>query len=187
MSENELVSPGAELGFEEEYEAGEGVYIADGKIYSSVLGERVIEGRTIGVKAKKKLKNLSIGDVLYGQVGMVAEPVVALIEVLAPKKKDAYFPSNSDYCSLHASSLKRGFVRNIHDEIKIGDIVRAEVLEVKKTEVCLTTNKNNLGVVKAFCTKDRAVLEMKEGALICPLCGRNEIRKVSDDYGKAEV
>ena len=66
-------------------------------------------------------------------------------------------------------------------ELKIGDIIRAKVIQVKPS-VQLTTAERNLGVVKALCSICRGPLELRGRELYCPRDERTERRKVAADY-----
>ncbi len=174
--------PGSELGFEEEYVAGEGTYTSDGKVYSTVLGRISSENRELHVLGPKTLTKPVVGDVVFGRVEMVVEPI-ALLVISMPSKDGKFYEQSSEYCVMHASSIGMGFVKNIHDFIKIGDLVKAKVIEIKPTEICLGLNGTELGIIKAFCTQDRRPMNLENGVLICPECGKKERRKVSPQYG----
>ena len=83
---------------------------------------------------------------------------------------------------LHASRIKDGFVKNVRDELRIGDIVRAKISEMRQGEMHVSTEGSHFGVVKAFCSKCRHALELVGSTLTCSSCGAKENRKLASDY-----
>ncbi|MEM2963087.1 MAG: exosome complex RNA-binding protein Csl4 [Candidatus Anstonellales archaeon] len=176
--------PGMELGVEEEFAEGPGTYSSDGKIYSALFGKVVVTNRRISVIGRKMLSKISVGDIIYGRVEMIVEPV-ALILTAQPPTPTKFYESMAEYAVMHASSLGIGFVRNIHDFVKIGDIIKARVIDIKPTEVSVGVNSHDLGIIKAFCTQDRHPMNLVSRMLVCSHCGKKETRKISSEYGKS--
>ena len=176
-----FVKPGEEVGIEEEFSAGQGTYVENGVVFASIPGQASDEGKTLSVTNKVALKTLKLGDIVFGRVQEVIEPI-ALIEVLGIEDGSQRFMKTSDYVVLHASKVKQGYVKNIHAEIKVGDIILARIDELRGDEFKISTVDPSLGVIKAFCTVCRRPLALKNFNLVCENCGHREYRKASNKY-----
>lgn len=176
-----LVLPGEEIGTEEEYVAGPGTYVEDAHIRATIAGPLQSDNRVLSVEPPHRLSALQKGSVVLGQVANIVEPV-ALVVVEPEKTPDSRFSNSNAYCILHVSYIKRGFVKNIRDELRIGDLIRARVVEFKNNEFHLSTDDDNCGVIKAYCSSCRHALEKKPTGLQCTECGRRENRKLAPDY-----
>jgi exosome complex component CSL4 len=181
MAENNIVLPGEEIGTEEEYSAGVGTFVQDSHVVSSITGKLDNSNRTLSVVRKSSLTVLEPGTVVIGLVDNIAEPV-ALVIVEPEDNERSRFATSSAYCILHASYVKRGYVKNIRDEIRIGDIIRAKVVAFKNGEHHISCEDDDCGVIKAFCSSCRHALDKKPAGLECPNCGRRENRKLSSTY-----
>src|SRR5207253_8687121 len=53
--------------------------------------------------------------------------------------------------TIHISNVSEEYTEDIHDMYRLGDIIRAKVIQVKPS-VQLTTAERDLGVVKALCS-----------------------------------
>jgi len=188
MAEEKRVLPGDFLGTEEEFAAGAGTYVdAKGGIYSAVAGKlQVSKDKAVSVSASVTVpKQLARGDVVYARVEEIFEPV-ALLQV-APIESGGMRQSPTDgYSVIHASRIKPAYVDMVHDEIRIGDIVKAVVEEIRADgEIALSTKAPGLGVIKAYCSRCRAALALKGNGLECGRCGSVEQRHVSKEYAVA--
>ena len=88
---------------------------------------------------------------------------------------------------LYVSNVKRGFVKDLSEEVKIGDILRVKILEVKKDAVSVTIAEKRLGVIKAFCSVCRHEMILTGNHLKCVNCGHVEKRKTAFDYGNVSI
>ncbi|MDE1797984.1 MAG: exosome complex RNA-binding protein Csl4 [Candidatus Micrarchaeota archaeon] len=179
--EPKFVLPGQEIGTEEEYVAGVGTYVENAKIYAALTGQLTEENRTLSVVPKRRLSPMAVGTEVIGQIDNISDPV-ALVVVEPQGTEATRFGTSSAYCILHASYVKRGYVKSVRDELRIGDIIRARVTEFKNGEYHIATDDEHLGAIKAFCASCRHPLEKKPTGLQCPNCGRRENRKLADDY-----
>jgi len=185
----DLVLPGQEVGTSEEYLPGFGIYSKDGKLFSSNIGKLEIDSKTHVAKVKVKTsipKMQSPGIVTLGIVANVTEHV-ALIDLIPFESKNFRFVPQGATAVLHVSKVKRGFIKNMESEMKIGDIIRTKIIEVSKHTVNLTTDEKNLGVVRAFCSNCRHELLGTGYRLKCPSCGYTETRKTAYDYGSGRI
>jgi len=78
-------------------------------------------------------------------------------------------------------------VKNVRDEYKIGDIIRAKIADLRNGEFRLATDADELGAIKAFCAKCRHAMVIESGILKCESCGYKDNRKLANDYRKASV
>src|SRR3972149_10250587 len=84
--------------------------------------------------------------------------------------------------TIHISNVSEAYTEDIRDMFRLGDIIRAKVIQVKPP-LQLTTAEPILGVVRAMCSQCRGPLEVRERDLFCLRCERAERRKITQDYG----
>lgn len=184
--EKKIVVPGDFIGTEEEYLAGEGTFADSEKVFATVTGELSDADRTLRVGRKGSLRALGIGTVVIGRVENVVEPI-ALVSIASGNTDANRFGETSDYAVLHASMIRRGYVKNVRDEYKIGDIIRAKIVDLRNGEFRLSTDADELGAIKAFCAKCRHPMKVESGILKCESCEWKDNRKIANDYRKASV
>lgn len=187
--EKRFVIPGEFLGTEEEYLAGEGTYIEGESIRASVCGTLLEQNRRLSVAHGTPLRAYGVGSIIIGRVENIVEPI-ALVSMQmggALEQADERFGDNPDYAVLHASMIKRGYVRNVRDEYRIGDIIRAKIVDMRNGEMRLSTDSEELGAIKAFCSKCRHPLRQEGRLLKCEQCKATENRKLAKDYRKAQI
>lgn len=179
-----IVLPGEFLCTTEEFIPCEGTFEENGKIFASVIGiaERNPKAKTIKVIASKKPCTIKEGDIVVGSVIDLKDVFVSIeiLKIVGSARELA----NAQEASLHISKIDKYFVDSIQKKYRIGDIVRAEVIQVAPT-IQLSTIAKEFGVVKAFCTLCRAPLKLKLNRLFCSACQRSELRKLSTYYGKS--
>lgn len=164
-----LIIPSEEIGTEEEYFPGENVYVSDGKLKSSVVGELHIDSKRIAtVIPYKEVYKFRVGDIVYGRIEEIFENF-SLLTV----EKDGITALGI----IFISEIKFSFVKSIRDEFRIGDIVRAKVKKITPFSVELTTKDKELGVVKAFCSNCRSEMKFRGGLFHCEKCKNKEKRK----------
>jgi len=174
------VVPGALLGTEEEFIPGLNTTLDGSDIYASAIGDEEVKDKVVQVHAKANVPTkLKSGEVVMGRVERIIEPI-ALIDLAWQEGKGTRQVGLPGFSVLHASNVKDGYVKNIHDEIKIGDVVRARVEKIEKGDVDLTIKDRDLGVVVAFCTKCRARMERRGNEFYCEECDCNENRKAAE-------
>jgi len=180
------VAPGSIVGTEEEFVSGAGTYAQDGSIFAAIAGELVNDNRMLSVKQEAMLVPLRVGINVVGVIDNITEPV-ALVVVEGQDSTDSRFSKSNAYVVLHASRIKRGYVKNVRDEYRIGDIIRAKISEEKNGEYHISTEDEDCGCLKAFCSSCRHGLDKKPTGLECPACGRRENRKLAKDYRQTAV
>lgn len=174
------VVPGALLGTEEEVMAGANAVQDGSDIVASAVGEPDVKNKIVSVRTKGGGPVMvKAGDIIVGRVEEIFEPV-ALVGMGFQKTAEGRQVAFPGYAVLHASRVRDGYVKNVHDEVKIGDIVRARVEEVKKEDVLLSVKETGLGVIIAFCTQCRARMERRGPDFHCPVCDCTEKRKAAE-------
>jgi exosome complex component CSL4 len=178
-----FVVPGTFLATVEEFMCGEGTYKEGGKIYSSRAGIVLVDvkGKKISVVSKSGPPQLKRGDVVVGVVEEMKKQAAGItVYFLAGSEKSLPYPTSG---ILRISNVRRGFVPQLERELKEGDLVKARVLDVKNGTILLTTDGPELGVVLAYCSRCRGILERVKNRLYCRWCGNTETRKVASEYG----
>ena len=176
------VTPGDELGVMEEYFDGPGTYIdRNGYIRSQLVGRVHLDivNRLVMVRhVKGKPRIPRQGDIVLGIVEAVSNDL-AFIDIWSIENTKA---KNTDFTGIiHISQVSREYTETMYDAMRIGDVVRARVLN-NSNPYQLTTKEPTLGVVVAFCSKCGAILRKQDDRLVCPICGNVEKRKVSLTY-----
>ena len=173
--------PGKLLGTEEEFIAGANTVQEGSEIYAAVVGSEGFKDKIANVRQAALVPEyMKQGDIVIGRIEEIFEPV-ALVNMGFAKDEKARSRQIAPpgYAVLHASRVKNGYVKNIHDEVKIGDVLRARVEEMKKDDVLLTIKDDDLGVIIAFCTQCREPMERKGELFHCASCDASERRKAA--------
>jgi exosome complex component CSL4 len=181
MTKGQLVLPGDEVATSEEFSAGEGTFEKNGIVFASVMGEleKDMKNRVVFVKALNPPVILDKGDVVYGTVSDIRSPIIT-VKLIKVKGSDRSI-AGDNIASLHISKVSNAYTTDIRKELRIGDIVKGVVIQVKPS-VQLETARPDLGVVRAECQRCRTPLERKQKSLYCPKCDRQESRKIARDY-----
>jgi exosome complex component CSL4 len=181
-----IVVPGDFLGVSEEFTLGNGVYDEKGNIYALLTGEvSISEKRVINIQSKLKIPSMpKEGDIVIGRIEDLRD-TVAIVSIACIKGKENRGVFVSNHGIIHISNIKSGFVTELQHEFGYLDIVRAKVIDVKTLR--LSTEREDLGVIKAICSRCKGDLRRNGNVLVCENCKRAEIRKISTDYGKGIV
>ena len=189
MKNGEFVLPGSFLGVAEEFLPGEGAFEEDGKVYAATIGiaQYDMKGRRARVKPMVSQPPApGEGDVVICLVVALREKM-ALVEILALKGHEDRDVTGSTKARIYISQSSQRYVKDLTNEFRINDIVRARVRRVWKEPLELSTVGDDLGVIRALCIKCRSVLKRKGNTLECPNCGNIEMRKLASDYGEGVV
>jgi len=184
-----VVLPGDYLAAIEEYIPSTGTFSSDDSLYSSGIGTLELDAKSHSARVLLKPRSprlQGLGSVVIGRVAETSESV-AIIDLIQMESKGVSFIPNGVSAILHVSSIKRGYVKDLREEINIGDIVRVKIIDVSPHSTKLTTDSRELGVIKAFCSNCRQPLRMSGAKLICDRCGSVENRKTADDYGSGNL
>lgn len=176
----EITLVGDYLGTTEEFLPGHGTYSEEGKIYASIIGNKVLDSSRHVAKVDGSFpENLSVGATVFGDVLNVQGSIIQVIirKIQGSKGKMGI------KAGLHVSNIADEFIENPGDKFGIGDIVKAKVIKDMSGRIDLAT-KGNLGVVKAFCKKCmHPLVKTDKNLLECEFCGSKETRKIASDYG----
>jgi len=187
VKSGDFVIPGEMLGVGEEFMPGEGAYEEEGLIHSAVAGIVTLDmnKRMASVDARTDLPPVpKEGDSIICEVVDI-RPQMVLVELIAiAGKTDRALSAPTTKGRVYISHSSKKYVTNLQNEYKIGDIIRARVRDTRKLPYELSTVGADMGTLLSYCTKCRNVLEKKGSKLICSVCGNEESRKASTDYGK---
>ncbi|HUK50246.1 MAG TPA: exosome complex RNA-binding protein Csl4 [Terriglobales bacterium] len=175
------VLPGDRLGVIEQFLPGAGTYEVEGMIFANYTGNARID-----------LKNKRVTVVPTTRVTLLPkEGATVLASVIHAHDKMATVDiwkiddkaiQNPFTAMLHISSSSPRYERSMSDVCKSGDIIRARVIDMTNRIPQLTTAGRGLGVIKAFCSRCGAVLELTNRRLQCPSCGNIERRRLAEDF-----
>lgn len=184
-----VVLPGDELTTAEEYSPDSGAYEdKTGIIRAEIVGIPKFdnEDRTVTVEPLTNTPNvLKEGDIIIGRVKDVKKSF-ALVELGAKSGSNRQIAGSGD-AKLHISKLSHEYFNDIRQAVRPGDIIRARVLDTS-AQISLSTNEKNLGVIWARCPVCSEVLRAVDGNLLeCPVCEKRWIRKLAEDFGRANI
>ncbi len=183
MSKSEFVYPGVVLGSEEEFLAGSNSFSDDnGNIVAESCGFVEFDNANHEVKVVSKSEGVSIlrkGCHVICVVSSV-KPTNVLVQILSVLEKG--FVVNDSNGSIAVFNISDSFVRNTEDMFRIGDIVKAKVVNVTTYGIELDTKDQDCGVIKAFGIVSRKPLHLINGVLRDPVTGSVEQRKISSEY-----
>ncbi len=187
IEESIFTMPGDMIGTTEEFRAGNGTYVNVADIHSLGTGYVNIDrkSRTISVSPRTNTPpNINEGDIVVGSIVNMRDSV-ALVEIAAIKGKGEREFQTNGAAAIHVSNVKDSYVKNLGQEFSLLDIVKAKVINTQNMR--LSTDGGPFGVMKAYCSRCRSVLQTEDNKLKCPECGRIEKRKLSSDYGTGLV
>ncbi len=179
--ERRLVFPGEHVAMGEEYLPGEGTYEEAGDIYASQTGVLALDVRekVARVRSFNPPVELREGDIVLATVENLRS-TMAIVEVHALEGVERGVSGETEG-TIHISKVSEEYTEDLKDAFRLGDIVRARVIQVEPS-LQLATNEKPLGVAQGLCTNCRSVMVKKGRSLYCENCERSEARKVSTVY-----
>jgi len=178
-----FVVPGDRLGVIEEFTSGPGTYVEDGIIHSKVTGRTLLDmlNRQVSVYPIVETATVpQVGSIVTGMVIDVRNKNAVLrIFQIGNKTLSGFFKG-----ALHISGVSHGYVDNMYNVCKAGDIMRAKVISTENRSIFLSTADKDLGIIYALCSRCGDVLQPRDRGMGCSKCGNFERRKISPDYGK---
>lgn len=179
--EKRLVYPGERVAIGEEYLPGEGTYEEDGDIYASQTGQLALDARekVARVRSVNPPVELKEGDVVLASVENLRS-TMAIVKVEGVEGVDRGVTGETEG-TIHISKVSEEYTEDLKDAFRLGDVVRARVIQVDPS-LQLATNEKPLGVARGLCTNCRSVMVKKGRSLYCENCERSEARKVSTVY-----
>lgn len=185
--EKEIVYPGSFLGYEEEFLAGENAYSTDeGSVNSEAVGRPVVDSASHLAsvsKSNRRVKIIQRGAIVYGVVSAVKQNNVLVVLKRAESEGEGFVVHDSN-ASLAVFNIAQSYVNDIQDMYRIGDVIRAKVIDVTSYGVELETKAPDLGVIKAYGIHSRKPLHLINGVLRDPATGAAENRKISTLYSE---
>ena len=178
-----FVVPGDTLGVIEEFTSGPGTYVECGTIHSKITGRTLLDMLNKQVSVYPLIKTATVPQVGNIVVGMVMDvkDKNAILKIFQVEDKTL---SGSFKGMLHISGVSQGYVDNMFEICKSGDIMRAKVISTENRSFFLSTADKDLGVVYALCSLCGHALQPGNRGMNCSNCGNVEGRKTSPDYGK---
>ena len=188
MEKNEkIVLPGDSIASALEYLPSFGTYSDEENIRSSSIGypELIKEERVVRINILTKIPKIQQrGTYTYGVVSNLNDTKAMLDLISIDSSRFKLIPPG-ETAILRVENVRRGFVKSMRNEFRIGDIVKVKITNVSKTGVDLTTDERELGVVKAYCSRCRGEMEKIDNFKVkCKNCGWVENRKISNEYGQ---
>ncbi|NUN11453.1 exosome complex RNA-binding protein Csl4 [Candidatus Micrarchaeota archaeon] len=169
---NELVYPGKTISTSEELEPSKGTFEQSGIVYGSILGKLSTEKLQATVNGKT-IRMLKKGDLVYAVLEDVLSEQMSLLKF---QPVDNVGVDNS-FAFMRISEIQKGYTERFSDYVKIGDYLKARIVEVKKLGTYLTIAEPDLGVVKANCRQCKKQMTREGNGFKC-VCGNFEKRKV---------
>ncbi|HLE47527.1 MAG TPA: exosome complex RNA-binding protein Csl4 [Candidatus Thermoplasmatota archaeon] len=186
-TDKKLVFPGDVLATSEELLPGPGSHDDGTNVVATRIGQFEVEPNEMRAVVKPLTSvppRVRMGDYVLGQVMMI-KPAMAGVEVLAVEDEPRVIPGDTNG-TLHVSKIAQKYVRDVGEEYRLGDVIRARVLSVKPS-IQLTTDEQRCGCIKALCLRCRKGLNKVGRGLECPNCGRREMRNIAPDYGQVKL
>jgi exosome complex component CSL4 len=187
MNKDKLVMPGDQLSSSEELLPGNGTFEENGVIRAARIGTYIVDKKNRRAVVKPATSTpvvLKKGDVVLAKVTAV-RPIMVIADVFHVIGKNRGI-SGDNNGTLHASEISFSYVKDSMTEYRVGDIIRAKIIQVKPS-IQLSTKDRNLGAIKALCVKCRQSLIKKGNMLRCEHCGNQEKRKTAFDYGDIDI
>jgi exosome complex component CSL4 len=182
------ILPGEQVASIEEFEAGKNTYIHSGSVRSTALGVKVYDFKRRIVKIDQKNSPMlpKIGDIIIGYIEMLFGNMFSVrILYINDKKSDAGF---SAIASTRLGG-GGGIGRDRGDRrgriiFRIGDIVRGRVISLLNSNIHITIDEKEFGILYAVCFNCGGDTVRVNNTVKCIECGSFEERKLTNDYGK---
>jgi exosome complex component CSL4 len=187
MVENdEIVVPGDRVGTIEEVIPGRGTYEEDGVVYSTELGKYSydLDEMKALVYSKKQPAIVKKRDIIIARVRDIRNSMVVadVVKIVGQDREVA----GETMASLHVSKISRDYVSDVRREYRIGDFIRAIVIQAKPS-IQLATDAREFGVLRALCMACRTPMKVHQKQVKCPECERIESRKLAEDFGNPNL
>ncbi len=145
--EKKLVLPGQHLFSTEEAVSGENTHQQGDEIFSSVFGnEEITDGTVAVVSNGKKITKPFVGMEVYALVLRTSnmKAICSCVSVAETEGNERSFELTG---VLPVNSIRKGYVDDLRNEIKIGDILRARISKMTKTGTDISLLGQGLGKV----------------------------------------
>ncbi len=180
----QVVFPGDEIATAEEFVPGPGTFEEDGVVYAARLGTLVLDTSEFEARVDAVTSTpvtLKEGDIVIGTVQAVRS-TMAIVEVHKRVDAPTRAVAGDTNGTLHISKVAEYYVENLDRALRLGDIIRAQVVNAKPS-LQLSTKGPEFGVLKSLCPRCRTAMVVQGKGLICPECEWKEGGKLAEDYG----
>lgn len=188
MSERNLIEPGTPVAYSEEYLAGPGTYDDGTQLRAAVYGTANVDPETMTmtvVPAGKSVATIEKGDIVVGEVTYIKPETLASVKILAVRGKEGRSMLQQVEGTLHVSKIDARYIKDVSQEYRGGDLIRAKVIGLKGGPQ-LATDRPDLGCIAARSADGNAMV-LDGNRLKDPETGRLESRKTANDYGSGLV
>lgn len=183
--EKKLVLPGDHLSSAEESEPGQNTYSENDEVYSAGIGEDIsVPGKAEVKRRGRTLRQPEIGMSVYCLI-IKSSPNKAVGGCIPSEEAEGGTRGVEFEAVLPVTAIRSGYVRDLRDEVKIGDIIKAKLQKVDKAGFEISMFAHDCGVLCAFCPKCRSRMDLQERIFICPKCFWKERRKLPLKEGEA--
>jgi len=178
----DIAIPGSKIAVIEEFLPGTNTYVLEDRILPTVIGRvmRDLEQHIIRVEAVNTPLVPRVGDTVYAEVTGTRNSIIAKTEIFMIEKKGIIHTPFSGI--VHCADVSSTYVKDIHDVMRIGDIIRAKVIGRNSPPFLLSTTGIDYGVVLAKCNYCLKPLILRDNYLYCTNCRRIIRRKISSLY-----
>lgn len=176
---------------EEEYLNGFGTFVdSEGNIRASIIGKLEKDDAKKEISVKGKISFAKPGDIAICEVTDVKEKVVLLeVEFITGKNNEKKTLTKKNGI-IFIANLSQSYLDNPRQALKIGDMIKAQVVDEDATAYILSMKDTGLGVLLGLCSKCRSKLiekakdqKLKDcSVMICSKCKAIETRKTASDY-----
>ena len=182
VSDDKLALPGDRLAVIEEFEPGDGVYLTGGEVRAEVFGRvaRDFSSRIVKVEPIRVRRELpKPGDVVIGQIEMVQGNIMGMRIYFVNGES-----SKAGFVGMILLKPRRGKGAKQPTICKLGDLVRAKIVNDIDATLILSIDCTECGVIYATCSLCGGRLAKVGERLKCVECGGIEYRKLAPDFGK---
>lgn len=177
MEQKKLVLPGEQISSAEEAEAGTNAYSQGDIIYSAAAGEpQTTDGKASVRTVHRALELPHVGMPVYCVITR-SSPNKAMGGCIPAKEVEGQGRGMEIEAVLPVTEVRRGYVPDMRDEVKVGDIIKAKVRKIEKTGIEISMFGHDCGVIVAFCPRCRQRMDLTD-IFICGRCGWKERRKL---------
>lgn len=175
MNKELFVFPGDKLATIEEFEGREGTYEDNGIIRSNLTGKASYDFKHRVIRVIPLSKNITLpkpGDIVLGLVIMSGPNMVEM--------KILYINNEREEVNINAICFRPS---RKYAQFRVGDLVRAKVVNLLNSFMHVTFNDKKLGVVYTICHLCGGKMVKVDHSIKCTECGNRDDRKIAEDFG----
>ncbi|MEW6036493.1 MAG: exosome complex RNA-binding protein Csl4 [Candidatus Micrarchaeota archaeon] len=183
--EKKLVLPGDHLSSAEEAEPGENTYTEKDEVYSAAAGENLSEPGKAAVRTKGRfLEQPAVGMAVFCLITK-AGMNKAIAGCIPAREAEGGQRGVEIEAVLPVTAIRNSYVREVRDEVRVGDIIKARILTIDKTGFEISMKHPECGVLVSFCPRCRMRMELRERIFTCPSCSWKDRKKLPLAEGEA--